>query len=98
MRDISDFDILTIVVLYNAGPDHWHSHWERAFSNMRRVQQDEWDAPTYVDWADRLSEVVERCTKPILLVAHSLGTTLIMRWVHMAKVDDVAGAFLGGTH
>ena len=94
MRDVCDFDILTIVGLNNAGPDHWQTHWERAFSNMRRVQQDEWDAPVYVDWAHRLSEVVDSCTKPILLVAHSLGTTLIMRWAHTAKVGHIAGAFL----
>jgi predicted alpha/beta hydrolase family esterase len=60
---------------------------------MRRVQQDDWDTPLYADWALRLSEAVDRCTKPVLLIAHSLGTSLIMRWAHAAKTE-VAGAFL----
>jgi uncharacterized protein len=94
MRDIGEFDILIIPGLYNAGPDHWQSHWEIAFPNMRRVQQDDWDAPVYADWARRLSEAIDRCQKPALLIAHSLGTTLVMRWAHMARTDGVAGAFL----
>src|SRR5215217_8926726 len=61
---------------------------------MRRVQQDEWDRPIYADWARCLSEAVDRCTKPVLLIAHSLGTSLVMRWAHAAKTEAVAGAFL----
>jgi serine hydrolase len=94
MRNISEFDILIVVGLYNAGPDHWQSHWEKAFPNMRRVQQDEWDTPVYTDWARRLSETVDSCRKPTLLIAHSLGTTLVMRWAHTAKTHNMAGAFL----
>ena len=73
MRDTTEFDILILAGLYNSGPDHWQSHWEAAFPNMRRVQQDDWDKPVYADWAGRLSEAVDRCTKPVLLIAHSLG-------------------------
>jgi uncharacterized protein len=85
MRDIAEFDILVLAGLYNSGPDHWQSHWEAAFPNMRRVQQDDWDRPVYADWACRLSEAVDRCTKPVLLIAHSLGTSLVMRWAHAAR-------------
>ena len=94
MRDIAEFDILVLTGIYNSGPDHWQSHWEAAFPNMRRVQQDDWDRPIYADWARRLSEAVDRCTKPVLLIAHSLGTSLVMRWAHTAKTQAVAGAFL----
>ena len=94
MRDEAEFDILVLAGIYNSGPDHWQSHWEAAFPNMRRVQQDDWDRPIYADWARCLSEVVDRCTKPVLLIAHSLGTSLVMRWAHTAKTKAVAGAFL----
>jgi predicted alpha/beta hydrolase family esterase len=94
MRDIAEFDILVLAGLYNSGLDHWQSHWEAAFPNMRRVQQDDWDRPVYADWARRLSEEVDRSTKPVLLIAHSLGTSLVMRWAHAAKIQAVAGAFL----
>jgi uncharacterized protein len=60
---------------------------------MRRVEQDDWDAPIYADWARRLSEAVEGCRKPVLLIAHSLGTSLVMRWAHMANARAVAGTF-----
>ena len=94
MRDISEFDVLILAGLHNSGPDHWQSHWEAAFPNMRRVEQDDWDDPVYADWARRLSEAVDRCRKPVLLIGHSLGTSLVMRWAHTAKTHTVAGAFL----
>jgi predicted alpha/beta hydrolase family esterase len=97
MRDIAEFDILVLPGLYNSGPDHWQSHWEAAFPNMQRVQQDDWDRPVYAEWARRLSEEVDRSTKPVLLIAHSLGTSLVMRWAHAAKIQAVAGAFLDAT-
>jgi predicted alpha/beta hydrolase family esterase len=37
---------------------------------------------------------LDRCTKPVLLIAHSLGTSLVMRWAHAAKTEAVTGAFL----
>jgi predicted alpha/beta hydrolase family esterase len=94
MRDIGEFDILILAGLYNSGADHWQSHWENAFPNMRRVQQDDWDAPVYADWARRLSEAVDRCRKPVLLIGHSLGTCLVMRWAHTGKTHAIAGGFL----
>lgn len=94
LADISAFDILILPGHQSAGPDHWQSHWESAFPNMRRVQQDDWDAPVYADWSRRLSQAVDRCQKPTLLIAHSLGTSLVMRWAHTARTHRVAGAFL----
>ena len=94
MRDIAEFDILVLAGRYNSGPDHWQSNWEAAFPNMRRVRRDDWDRPVYTDWARPLSKEVDRSTKPVLLTAHSLGTSLVMRWAHAAKTEAVAGAFL----
>ena len=94
MRDIRDFDILILPGRDNAGPDHWQTHWEQAFPTMRRVQQAEWRTPVFADWSQRLTETVQRCRKPVLLVAHSLGTSLVMRWAEEAKVGAVTGAFL----
>ncbi|MFI5019335.1 MAG: RBBP9/YdeN family alpha/beta hydrolase, partial [Dongiales bacterium] len=94
MRDIRDFDILILPGRDNAGPDHWQTQWEQAFPTMRRVQQAEWRTPVFADWSQRLTEAVQRCRKPVLLVAHSLGTSLVMRWAEEAKVGAVTGAFL----
>ena len=33
--------ILIVPGLYNSGPDHWQSHWERELPNAQRVEQQE---------------------------------------------------------
>lgn len=97
MRDINDFDILIVPGWRNSGPDHWQTHWEAAFPNMHRVQQDDWEVPIYSAWSRRLTEAVKRCERPVLLVAHSLGTALVTRWSQEEQTDSVAGAFLVAT-
>lgn len=97
MRDLNDFDILILPGWHNSGPDHWQTHWEAAFSNMRRVDQADWEAPIYSDWSRRLTEAVNSCKRPVLLIAHSLGTALVVRWSQEADTQAVAGAFLVAT-
>ncbi len=97
MRDVNDFDILTVPGWHGSGPDHWQTHWEAAFPNMRRAEQDDWESPAYADWSRRLAEVVACCERPVLLAAHSLGNALITRWAHEAAIERVAGAFLVAT-
>jgi predicted alpha/beta hydrolase family esterase len=45
----------------------------------------------------RLSEEVADAEKPVILVAHSLGTSLATRWAIETGGRDVAGAFLVAT-
>ena len=96
MLDINDFDILVLPGLHNSGPEHWQTHWEAAFPNMRRVEQDNWDEPVYSEWSLRLTEAVIASKRPILFVAHSLGTALAVRWSQeeATAANAVAGAFL----
>jgi len=96
MRDIKDFSVLLLPGLGGSGPDHWHTFWEQAFPDFRRVRQDNWETPDYADWSPRLTEAVKGAKRPVVLVAHSLGTSLTMRWSfdqpELAK--KIAGAFL----
>ncbi len=96
MLDINHYDILVLPGLHNSGPEHWQTHWEAAFPNMRRVEQDNWDEPVYSEWSLRLTEAVRTSKRPILFVAHSLGTALAVRWSQEkgAVTNAVAGAFL----
>jgi predicted alpha/beta hydrolase family esterase len=94
MRDINHFDILLLPGRQNSGPDHWQTQWEAAFANVRRVEQVDWEAPVYTDWSLRLTEAVNACERPVLLVSHSLGTALATRWSQEADTQAVAGAFL----
>ena len=63
---------------------------------MRRVEQSNWERPVYSDWSAALSEAVTRAKLPVVLVAHSLGTSLTMRWSfeQRALARKVAGALL----
>jgi predicted alpha/beta hydrolase family esterase len=96
MRDIKDLTILILPGLGGAGPGHWQTAWENAFPSMQRVEQADWEKPVYAAWAAHLTEAVARAERPIVLVAHSLGTSLTMRWAfeQPGHVTKVAGAFL----
>ena len=96
MRDISEFSVFVLAGLHGAGEDHWMTFWEKAFPAFRRVSQDDWENPDYAAWGPRLSEAVTQASRPVVLLAHSLGTSLTMRWSfdQPALVRKVAGAFL----
>lgn len=88
------FDFLILPCRDNSGPDHWQTHWERSLPNMTRVEQDEWASPQYGPWAARLDEYVAKATRPVVLISHSLGTSLTMRWASSCDPSKVAGAFM----
>jgi len=96
MNDLSKFAVLIVPGLGGSGPEHWHTFWEAAFPQFQRLQQADWDKPDYADWAARLTAAVEKSARPVVLVAHSLGTTLTMRWSleNPDHAKKVAGAFL----
>src|SRR4030095_17021600 len=96
MRDIKELRLLVLPGLGGAGSDHWQAAWALAFPEMQRVEQANWEKPVYEDWSARLIQAVTRAARPVVLVAHSLGTSLTMRWsfeqAELAK--KIAGAFL----
>lgn len=96
MHDLKNLTVLTLPGLHGAGPDHWQTAWEAAFPAFIRVEQADWEQPVYSEWAARLSEAVEHSPSPVVLIAHSLGTSLTMRWSfdRAALARKVAGAFL----
>jgi uncharacterized protein len=96
MRELKDFSVLVLPGLGGAGEDHWQTLWERAFPDFVRVQQADWESVSYDDWAPRLTEAVNRAPRPVVLIAHSLGTSLTMKWSfdQPAAAKKVAGAFL----
>jgi len=96
MRDIKDLTVLILPGLGGSGPDHWQTAWRNAFPTMQRVEQANWEKPVYEDWSARLTDAVTRAERPVVLIAHSLGTSLTMRWSfdQSGAVRKVAGAFL----
>lgn len=96
MRTLGEYSVLIQPGLGGAGEDHWQRHWERVFPEFTRVEQKDWNSPVYDDWAVRLTEHVNRAPRPVVLVAHSAGTSLVMKWSfeHAEAAKKVAGAFL----
>ena len=52
--------ILIVPGLYNSGPDHWQTHWERALPGAVRVEQQDWERPLLGDWTISLAEAVRQ--------------------------------------
>ncbi len=96
MQDLNNYNVLIVPGVGGSGAEHWQTFWEDAFPQFQRVQQADWDKPVYAEWAACLSAAVEKSTKPVVLVGHSLGTSLTMRWSldNPALAKKVAGAFL----
>ena len=89
----SDVDILIVPGYTNSGPEHWQSRWQSKLGSARRVEQAEWSKPVREDWVQRVIEEVAVATKPVVLVAHSLGVAAaIHAGPHLG--GKVAGAFL----
>jgi len=70
---------------------HWQTLWERGSSDTHRIAPASWDEPDFDDWSDALDRAA--AAEPSLLVAHSLGCLLAVRWAHR-NPDRVAGVFL----
>lgn len=96
MNLFKKYTVLVLPGRDGSGADHWQTLWEQAFPDFVRVQQADWVHPVYSEWEIRLTEAVSSALKPVLLIAHSAGTSLTMRWASdrpdLAK--KIAGAFL----
>jgi predicted alpha/beta hydrolase family esterase len=85
--------ILIVPGLYNSGPDHWQSHWEREVPGAERVDQQTGSAPLLGDWTISLAEAV-RQRPGAILVAHSLGCALVAHFAQVTGGRGVGGAML----
>lgn len=86
--------VLTLPGWQSSGPEHWQSRWE-ALYGCQRVEQADWMQPRSGDWIARLEQAVQTATPPVVLVAHSLGCVLAVRWaLASALTARVRGALL----
>jgi predicted alpha/beta hydrolase family esterase len=90
----ADCDILIIPGSGNSGPDHWQSRWQRKLPTARRVEMRDWDLPDRTDWTRRIVDAVEACTRPVVIVAHSLGALTVAHAAGQLTPGKVRGGFL----
>jgi uncharacterized protein len=79
-----------------SGPGHWQSIWERKNRKFRRVEQSDWHNPRRSDWIGAIQNAIQTESKPIIVVAHSLGCIALALWAEQANnaAQHVAGALL----
>jgi predicted alpha/beta hydrolase family esterase len=77
----------------NSGPEHWQARWHRRAGGVW-VEHRSWDRPDRDVWVAELDDALRAVSGPRLLIAHSLGCTLVAEWAAEHQDAAVAGAFL----
>ena len=89
-----DCDVLTLAGIWNSGPQHWQTHWERRHPDWQRVQHRDWNNPTREEWVAELDAAIAACDRMPLLVAHSMSCALVTHWAKSESMLKISGAFL----
>lgn len=93
---MNDPIILNVPGLYNSGPEHWQTQWEREDpEHFRRVQQRDWEKPSAKDWIAELDRAVVEAGPDVLLTGHSTACCAIALWAGKHK-RKIRGALLVG--
>jgi predicted alpha/beta hydrolase family esterase len=85
--------IVFIAGIGNSGPEHWQYMWHQRVGGVW-VEHDSWDEPVRDAWVKDLDEALRTVDGPKVLVAHSLGCTLVTEWAADHADPTVEGAFL----
>jgi len=86
--------VLLVPGYLNSGPDHWQSHWEKRWPQVRRVDLGSWDAPDRELWQERFQAALQTCSEPPLVVAHSLGCLVVADHQARGALAPMAAALL----
>lgn len=93
-QKLEGYDVLVLPGWKNSGPGHWQTLWEDRFPEWRRVQQSNWTHPQREEWIGALQNAVAATTRPLLLIAHSLGCVTVAHWALRHDSRRIAGALL----
>lgn len=88
--------LLIVPGLNDSGPTHWQSIWEREHDDCSRVDLGTWDQPQRNAWVTRLNAAINAASRPVILVAHSLGCHAVAWWSELEQPlsNKVVGALL----
>ena len=88
----ADCDILIVPGLGGSEEGHWQARWASRMSTARMVQQDSWHVPEPDAWCGRIVDAVAEATRPVILIAHSLGVVACVEAVPKMVGGRVVGA------
>lgn len=78
----------------NSGPAHWQFLWYDREPGGVWVEHSTWDEPVRDVWLQELDTTLRAVAGPKVLIAHSLGCTLVTEWAARHVDENVVGAFL----
>jgi len=78
----------------NSGPEHWQSIWHSRVPNGVWVEHRSWDNPDRDVWVREFDDTLRTIEGPKLLIAHSLGCTLVTEWASEHQDEAIVGSFL----
>lgn len=90
---ISQTDILLIPGYGDTLPGHWILRWRDKMPTAREVKQDNVTTPSKDEWMANLLTEIEASSRPVVLVAHSLGCILVAHGAEALK-GKIRGAYL----
>jgi predicted alpha/beta hydrolase family esterase len=70
---ISETDILIVPGFGACGPEHWQRRWGSRLATARFIEPP--DRPVLGDWIGRIRREILMSTRPVVLIAHSLGVS-----------------------
>ncbi|MBY0260116.1 alpha/beta hydrolase [Methylobacterium sp.] len=91
---IADCEILILPGYAGSEDEHWQARWAERLSTGRIVQQDDWHVPDAASWQDRIVAAVAAATRPVVLIAHSLGVVAAVQAAPRLPAGIVRGALL----
>lgn len=94
MKSEQDHDWLFLAGIGNSGNSHWQRHWQAGQNNCLWLEHRDWEAPQCEEWVEELQRMLQSLTRPVVIVAHSLGCLLLLEWAARHESDKILGAFL----
>jgi uncharacterized protein len=91
---IADADILILPGLGDCGPGHWQRRWGERLSTARFVEQHDWERPRLQARVAEIERAIIMSTRPVVLIAHSLGVSVAVHTAQRLKDTKVRGALL----
>jgi predicted alpha/beta hydrolase family esterase len=77
--------VLLVPGLGGSGPGHWQTRWERQRADCRLVDLGLWNRPHRNTWVNKLNHAISDASRPVVLVAHSLGCLAVSWWAALER-------------
>jgi uncharacterized protein len=94
----SETDLLIVPGTGGAEPEHWQSRIAAKLATARIVEQPDWSMASLSLAVGEIVDAVRRAERPVVMIGHSAGTSLIAHSVASLKqlelITRVRGAFL----